>query len=258
MRRFDGKAGLVTAGASGMGRAGALRLASEGGAVAVVDRDGEAATGVATEIRAAGGKAAVIVADLRDLAAAAGIVGEAVREFGRLDFVWNHVGHPGPGKVEGMDAKLFELALDLNLRSVIATTQAALPELRKTDGGALLYTASSAGLVGSRYSPTYSALKHAIVGWTKALALKMAPENIRANVICPGPIDTPMFTAFGARPDQPSRTPEEIRGSTEAIVPMRRLGQPEEVAAAAAFLLSEDASFVTGVALPVDGGFVAQ
>ena len=257
MQRFTGKAGLITAAASGMGRAGALRLASEGAKVAVIDRDGEAANAVVAEIEAAGGVAIAIVADLSDIDQAGAIASKAADAFGRLDFAWNHVGHPGPSKVEGMDPELFELALNLNLRSVIATTQDALPHLRKTTG-VLLYTSSSGGLVGSRYSPAYSAMKHAVVGWTKAIALKIAAEGMRANVICPGPIDTPMFTAFGARPDQAPRTDAEIRSSTEAIVPMKRLGRAEEVAAAAAFLLSSDASFITGTALPVDGGFVAQ
>ena len=256
--RFAGKSGLITAAASGMGRAGALRIAAEGGKVAVVDRDRAAADSVVAEITGAGGTAIAIAVDLRDLDAAGGIVAQTVDAFGQLDFVWNHLGHPGPSKVEDMDEDLFQLSFDLNVRSVIATTQAAIPALRDAGGGALLYTASSAGLIGSRYSPSYSLMKHGIVGWTKALALKYAAENIRANVVCPGSIDTPMFTAFGARPDQPHRTTEEIRTASEAGIPMRRLGQPEEVAAAAAFLLSRDASFITGAFLPVDGGFVAQ
>ncbi|MDF1855030.1 SDR family oxidoreductase [Pseudooceanicola sp.] len=256
--RFVGKAGLITAAASGMGRAGAMRIAAEGGKVAVVDRDAAAAEAVVAEITKAGGTAIAIAADLRDLDVAAGIVAQTVDTFGQLDFAWNHLGHPGPSKVEGMDEDLFQLSFDINVRSVIATTQAALPEMRNAGGGALLYTSSSAGLIGSRYSPSYSLMKHGIVGWTKALALKYAAENIRANVVCPGSIDTPMFTAFGARPDQDPRTPEEIRATTTAGIPMRRLGQPEEVGAAAAFLLSGDASFITGAVLPIDGGFVAQ
>lgn len=257
-RRFENRFGLVTAAASGMGRAGVLRLAREGAGVAVVDRDGAAARRVAEEVAAGGGRAIALEADLRDLDRAAGVVADAVAAFGRLDFVWNHLGHPGPSKVEGMDRALFELALDLNLRSVIATTEAAIPELRQAGGGALLFTSSSAGLIGSRYSPPYSAMKHAVVGLAKALALQLAPDGIRSNVVCPGSVDTPMFAAFGSRPDQPPRGEEEIRKSTIVNIPMERLGRPEEVAAAAAFLLSDDASYVTGVALPVDGGFVAK
>lgn len=257
-KRFENCFGLITAAASGMGRAGALRLADEGAAVAVVDRDGQAAADVVAEIKSRGGTAIAIEADLRDLDKAAHIVRETVRVFGKIDFVWNHLGHPGPGRVEGMDRAVFELALDLNLRSVMATTEAAIPELRKSGGGSILFTSSSAGLIGSRYSPPYSAMKHAVVGFAKALSLQVACDNIRVNSVCPGSIETPMFSEFGSRPDQPSRTEEEIRKSTVANIPLERLGQPEEVAAAAAFLLSRDASFVTGVALPVDGGFVAK
>lgn len=258
MGRLNNKVGIVTAAASGMGRAGALLFAREGASVAVVDRDAEAAEQVAASIRENGGKAVALAADLRDVDRARSIVSDAVVAFGRLDFVWNHLGHPGPGKVEGMAQADFDLAVDLNLRSIIATTEAAIPELRKITGGALLYTSSTGGLVGSRYSPVYSAMKHGVLGFAKALALRLASEGIRVNAVCPGPIDTPMFVQFGSRPDQPQRSREEVEKGTVSINPMGRLGRPEEVAAAACFLLSDDASYITGAALPVDGGFTAQ
>ena len=258
MMRLKDKAGLITAAASGMGRAGAIKFAQEGASVAVVDRDADAAAAVVAEIEAAGGRAVAIAADLRDVDRAKAIVGEAVEALGKLDFVWNHLGHPGPGKVEGMSQADFDLAIDLNLRSVMATTEMAIPELRKVSGGAILFTSSTGGLIGSRYSPVYSAVKHAVVGFSKALALRLAPEGIRVNALCPGPIDTPMFVQFGSRPDQPQRSREDVEAGTVAIVPLRRLGKPEEVASAAAFLLSDEASYITGAALPVDGGFTAQ
>lgn len=256
--RFADKVGLVTAAGSGMGRAGALRFASEGAAVGVADRDGDAAASVVAEIAEAGGSAVALTADLRDNDAARDVVIQTVAAFGRLDFVWNHLGHPGPGRVEGMDQGDFDLAVDLNLRSVLVTTEAAIPELRRQGGGALLYTASTAGLVGSRYSPVYSAMKHGVVGFAKSLALRLAEENIRVNVVCPGPIETPMFHVFGSRPDQEPKDYDTVVANALGVVPMKRLGQAEEVAAAAAFLLSDEASFVTGAALPVDGGVVAR
>jgi NAD(P)-dependent dehydrogenase (short-subunit alcohol dehydrogenase family) len=256
--RLAGKVGIVTAAASGMGRAGALRFAREGAKVGLADLNGNALTELVSEIEANGGTALALPGDLRDIGQAAQIVAKTVDKFSQLDFVWNHLGHPGPGKVEGMSQADFDIAVDLNLRSVIATTEAAIPEIRKRGGGSLLYTASASGLIGSRHSPVYSAMKHGVVGFAKALALRLAPENIRVNSICPGPIETPMLHTFGSRPDQPQKTVEEVAQGAINTVPMRRLGKPEEVAAAALFLISDDASFVTGVALSVDGGSTAD
>ena len=121
-----------------------------------------------------------------------------------IDFVWNHVGHPGPASVEGIELEDFDTAVTLNMRTVLVTTDAAIPEIRARGGGALLYTASTSGLRGSSYSPVYSAMKHGVVGFVKALGKRLAKENIRVNAICPGPIDTPMLRVFVARPDQQS------------------------------------------------------
>ncbi|MEC9435171.1 MAG: SDR family oxidoreductase [Pseudomonadota bacterium] len=255
--RLNGKAGLITAAGSGMGRAGATMFAAEGARVAVCDHDAAAVEAATAAIREAGGEALPLVADLSDLAAARRVADQAAEAFGRLDFVWNHLGHPGPGAVEQVDEGLLALAIDLNLRSVMATTDAAIPHLRAAGGGAFLFTASTAGLVGSRYSPVYSAMKHGVVGFAKALALKLAPDGIRSNAVCPGPIETPMMVQFGNRPDLPNRPEEEVRAAAGAVTPMRRVGRPEEVAAAALFLISDDASYITGAALPVDGGFTA-
>ncbi|MFN4090339.1 MAG: SDR family NAD(P)-dependent oxidoreductase [Alphaproteobacteria bacterium] len=258
--RLENKTGIVTAAASGMGRAGALRFAREGAAVAVVDRDEAGVAAVVAEIETAGGRARGIAADLRDDAAARRIVREAANAFGGLDFVWNHLGHPGPASIEGLDMADFDLAVDLNLRSVLVTTEAAIPELRARGGGALLFTASTSGLHGSPYSPVYSAMKFGVVGLVRSLAKRLAGDRIRVNAVCPGPVDTPMLRVFVARPDQQGtggRDPEELIRQHAARTPMGRPGRPEEIAAAALFLISDDASFVTGAALPVDGGATA-
>ncbi len=143
--RLQNKIGIVTAAGSGMGRAGALRFAKEGASVAVVDLNAEAAAAVVKDITDAGGKAIALSGDLCDDAFARGIVRETTRAFGALDFVWNHVGHPGPAAIEGLDWKDYDLAMNLNVRTVLVTTEAALPELRARGGGALLYTAITQG-----------------------------------------------------------------------------------------------------------------
>ena len=259
--RLQGKIGIVTAAGSGMGRAGALRFAREGARVAVVDVAADRVEQVVGEIAAAGGVAHGIVADLTRDEDARRIVWETRDRFRALDFVWNHVGHPGPAAVEGIDMQAFELAIDLNLRSVLVTTEAAIPELRARGGGSLLFTASTSGLQGSSFSPVYSMCKFGVVGFVRSLAVRLAPEEIRVNAVCPGPIDTPMLRVFVARPDQKSTAgvnPEDlVQRRAHGSVPMGRTGRPEEVASAALFLLSEEASFVTGAALPVDGGVTA-
>src|SRR5437016_4383471 len=259
--RLDSKIGIVTAAASGMGRAGALRFAREGAAVGVVDIDQEGVDAVVQQITAAGGRALGIAGDLREDGFARDIVRRTANAFGGLDFVWDHVGHPGPAAIEGIDMADFELAIDLNLRTILVTTEAAIPELRACGGGALRYTASTSDLVGSQFSPVYSMAKFGVVGFVRALAKRLALDKIRVNAVCPGPIDTPMLRVFVARPDQPQQPGDEDK---EALivrraqqVPMRRTGKPEEIANAALFLLSDEASFVSGAALPGDGAATA-
>src|SRR5215475_14372714 len=207
--RLEGKIGLVTAAASGMGRAGAIRFAREGAAVGVVDIDQAGVDAVVGEVTATGGRALALAGDLRQDDFARSIVRRTANTFGGLDFVWNHVGHPGPASIEGIEMADFEIAIDLNLRTVLVTTEAAIPEMRVRGGGSLLYTASTSGIQGSAFSPVYSMAKFGIVGFVRSLAKRLAPEKIRVNAICPGPIDTPMLRVFVARPDQrapPDRT----------------------------------------------------
>jgi NAD(P)-dependent dehydrogenase (short-subunit alcohol dehydrogenase family) len=258
--RLQNKIGIVTAAGSGMGRAGAIRFAAEGASVAVVDLDKEATDAVVRQITSAGGKAIGMSGDLTNDDFARAIVHQTVKQFGGLDFVWNHVGSPGPASIEGLDWKEFDFTIDLNVRSVLVTTEAALPELRARGGGSILFTASTSGLQGSPYSPVYNIAKFGIVGLVKGLAKRYGHENIRVNAVCPGPTDTPMLRVFVARPDSqlpPGETPETLVTKRGGSNPMRRTGQPEEIANAALFLLSDEASYVNGVALPVDGGATA-
>jgi len=260
LMRLANKIGIVTAAGSGMGRAGVIRFAREGAAVAVVDLDQAAVNAAVAEIAAMGGKAIGIACDLRDDENARRIVKETANAFGGLDFVWNHVGHPGPAAVEGIDMADYEMAMDLNIRTVLVTTEAALPELRARGGGSLLYTASTSGLRGSAFSPVYSAAKFGIVGMVRSMAKRYAPEKIRVNAVCPGPTDTPMLRVFVSRPDQQSTQGEDkesLVAQYAASNPMGRAARPEDVANAALFLVSDEASYVSGAALPVDGAATA-
>jgi NAD(P)-dependent dehydrogenase (short-subunit alcohol dehydrogenase family) len=255
--RLENKIAMISAAASGMGRAGALLFAKEGAKVVAVDIDQAGVEAVAREIKDGGGEALAVAADLTKDDEAKRIAHAPVEAFGGLDILWNHVGNAGPGRIEGIDMGDYEIAMDLNLRSVLVTTAEALPALRARGGGSVLFTASIAGLVGSPFSPVYSAAKFSVVGLMQSLACRYAAENIRVNAVCPAPIDTPMLEVFMQRPDTQTNREENLARMRQAI-PMGRVGRPEEVAAAALFLCSDDASYITGVALPVDGGYVAK
>ncbi|MGI4813740.1 MAG: SDR family NAD(P)-dependent oxidoreductase [Janthinobacterium lividum] len=254
------KIGLVTAGASGMGRAGAIKFAREGAAVAVVDLDEARAKEVADSIVEAGGQAIALHGNLCDESFSRQIVHATVEAFGGLDFIWAHAGHPGPAAIETLDLKDFDFAMNLNVRTALATVIEALPLFKQRGGGSVLFTASSSGLVGSPFSPVYSVAKFGIVGLARSLAKRYGPDNIRFNVVCPGTTDTPMLRVFVARPDNvPTQgmDPEELVQKRASVNPLGRMGKPEEIANAALFLLSDEASFVNGAALAVDGGVTA-
>jgi NAD(P)-dependent dehydrogenase (short-subunit alcohol dehydrogenase family) len=257
--RMAGKSGIVTAGASGMGAAGARRFAKEGASVAVVDRDEAKTKSVVDQIRGEGGTAIALCGDLLEEGFSREIVRRTADAFGAIDFLWNHVGHPGPAAMEGLDLAEFDMAINLNLRTVMATTSEALPFLSERKGS-VLFTSSTAGLVGSPFSPTYSIAKFGVIGLSRSLAKRYGPVGVRFNVICPGSIDTPMLRVFVARPDQEATKgadSEELVAKRAFSNPMGRLGQVEEIANAALFLLSDEASFVTGATLSVDGGSTA-
>ncbi|MGI4815062.1 MAG: SDR family NAD(P)-dependent oxidoreductase [Janthinobacterium lividum] len=254
--RLNNKRALITAAASGMGRAGCELFAREGASVVAVDINEERLNEVVEGIKAAGGKATGIVANLLDAKECHRIVEEAVKRMGGLDILWNHAGMPGLRNVEDLDLTEYANTMDLNIRSGLLSIGAAIPHFRKAGGGSALFTASVAGLKGASVSPTYSAGKFAVVGMTRSLAIRYAAEKIRVNVICPGPIETPMFPQF-FDPKASAEQAAQAQAKTRAAVPMGRLGRAEEVAHAALWLASDDASFVTGIALPVDGGFTA-
>lgn len=257
--RMKDRSGLVTAAASGIGRCGVLRLAKEGARVAIVDIDAAAAQALADEVTDSGGQAVAISGDLSDEGFAK-VVPELAREaLGALDFVWNHVGIPGPSSFEEMDLAAYDLAFAINVRSPVVTTIAAVPLLRAAHGGSVLFTASTSAILGSPMSPVYSATKAALVGLSRSLAKRYGPDNIRFNCISPASTDTPMLREFFDRDGTARATGqvEEVIKARASAYPMGRIAQPDDIANGALYLLSDEASFVTGTMLVVDGGLTA-
>lgn len=156
-----------------------------------------------------------------------------------------------------MDKADYEFTVNLNLTSAVECAAAAGPLMRQRGGGAIVFTSSVGGLVGSMMAPIYSMAKFGVIGLTKSLAQRYAADNIRVNAVCPGPVDTPMLPLFFGRKDDQDNA-EENRKKLMAIVPMGRVAQPVEIAHGALWLLSDDASFVTGIALPVNGGYTCR
>jgi NAD(P)-dependent dehydrogenase (short-subunit alcohol dehydrogenase family) len=255
--RLEGKKAVITAAASGMGKAGCELFSRHGARVAAVDRDEASLAEVIADINAAGGQARGFVADLTDAQATIDVITAAQQWLGGVDVLWNHAGMPGPPDIDDLELPRYRQCADLNLTSAILVTGEIIRSMRRQRSGSIMFTASTSGLVGSLLSPLYSALKFGIVGLAKGLAVRYAAEGIRVNAICPGPVATPMLYNDFVKVD-PRFSKEENEKRVLAGVPMGRVGQPIEIAHAALWLASDEASFVTGVALPIDGGFTAR
>ena len=253
--RLQNKLAIVTAAASGMGRAGVERFLREGARVAAIDISAPALKSLVEEFGA--DRVIPVVADLSTPEGAKGSIDEAVAALGGADILWAHAGMPGPASVENLDLSAYQKAMDLNVTSAALGAGQVAPHMRARGGGAIVFTSSISGLVGSMMSPVYSAAKWAVVGLTKSLALALAADNIRVNVVCPGLADTPMKIGFTGRSGDPAEAAAN-EAKVVGAVPMGRLVKPGEVADAVLWLVSGEASFVTGVALPVDGGFTAR
>jgi 2-hydroxycyclohexanecarboxyl-CoA dehydrogenase len=244
--RLEGKVALVTGGASGIGAATARRLAAEGARVAIGDIDDQGATAVAGEI---GGLAVKL--DVTDTASVREAVGTVQGKLGHVDVLVNNAGTDLFSYFVNTDEGLWDFVLGVNLRGVLAVTHAVLGGMQERRSGAIVNVASEAGRVGSQGSSVYSAAKAGVIGFTKAIARESARYRVRCNAVAPGPIETPLLNAA---PQLLGELGERLKQGMVNQTVMGRSGEPEEVAAAIAFLASEDASYVTGQTLNVSGG----
>jgi 2-hydroxycyclohexanecarboxyl-CoA dehydrogenase len=240
--RLEGRIALVTGGASGIGAATARRLAAEGARVAVADVNEAGARSVASEID--GIPLRMDVTDVESVRA-------GVAEAGDVDVLVNNAGTDRFSFFVNTDEELWDFVLAVNLRGTIAVTHAVLDGMQKRGRGAIVNVASEAGRVGSQGSVVYSAAKGGVIAFTRAVARESSRFGVRVNAVAPGPIDTPLLNAA---PEQLGEIGERLKAGMIAATSMRRIGQPEEVAAAIAFLASDDASFVTGQTINVSGG----
>jgi len=244
--RLEGKPALVTGGASGIGAATARRLAAEGARVAIADLDLAGARDVAGEL-----DGAAVEMDVADAGSARAGVAAAADAVGPLEIVVNNAGTDRFGWFTATDEDMWDVVLGVNLRGVLAVTHAVLPSMHERGGGSIVNVASEAGRVGSQGSAAYSAAKAGVIGFTKAIARESARFGVRCNAVAPGPIDTPLLNSA---PEQLGDLGARLRQGMIDATAVRRIGQPEEVAAAIAFLASDDASYVTGQTLNVSGG----
>jgi len=248
---FDGRAGIVTGAAGGIGRASAMAFAQQGGAVLVTDLVACTAEAERTVdmIRACGGSAQFVPADVTSAADQENLVAECVARFGRLDFAHNNAGVEHQASLVDMAEKDFDRVLTINLKGVWLGMKYQIRQmLAQRSSGAIVNTSSLAGLVSPPHLGAYVASKHAVLGLTKTAAVEYAEAGIRVNAVCPASIRTPLMDVLA---------PEQ-RELWLARMAIQRLGEPSEVAAAAVWLCSDNASFVTGVAVPVDGGATAK
>ncbi|MCP5156183.1 MAG: glucose 1-dehydrogenase [Ectothiorhodospiraceae bacterium] len=253
---FGDRVALVTGGGNGIGRAACLAFAAHGAKVVVVDRDLEAARAVVAAIADAGGEAHALQADVTRSSDVQGYVAGATARFGRIDCFFNNAGIEGAvAPTAEYDEAVFDAVIAVNVKGVFLGLRHVLPVMIAQGRGAVVNTASTAGLVGSPGMPAYVASKHAVIGLTKVAAGDVAAKGVRVNAVCPGPIDTRMIHALEAQIDP--KDPDRVGRSYQAAIPIGRYGTAEETANVVLFLCSDLASNVTGAQYVVDGGRTA-
>lgn len=249
------KVALITAGASGMGRAGAERFAAEGAHVIVVDVNEANARQTVDGITTVGGSAAYELCDVRDLVALEALAHRVEAQHGALHVLYNNVGIPGAAGLDLTQAE-WDTGLEINARASFFLSGYLTNALKAAGGASVIFTSSTSGLIGSPFSPMYSFTKGGIIALVRSMALAWAGDKIRVNAIAPGSVETPGLPAF-FRTDDPAEI-EARKKAFFATIPMGRASQPEEIAGVALFLASDLSSYVTGVTIPVDGGITAK
>ena len=249
---FSGQVAVVTGASAGMGAAAARAFAEAGASVVLADINRAAVERTALELSQQGKEVLPLSCDVSDERQVAAVVREAVDRFGRLDMAFNNAGIMiPPADAAEESAEAFDRVTAVNLRGVWASMKHELAQMRRQGSGAIVNCSSLAGLAGDPRRASYDATKHGILGLTKSAALEYAPRGVRINAVCPGTIDTPMV-------ERMTTAGELDLGAALAAIPMARLGKADEIASAVLWLCSPGASYVTGVALAVDGGYTAQ
>jgi NAD(P)-dependent dehydrogenase (short-subunit alcohol dehydrogenase family) len=245
--RLSGKIAIITGGGSGIGKAIAIAFVREGAKVVIAGRDSKKLERAAAEI---GGECLAVSADVSNASGVQKLVSATLERFKQINVLVNNAAVLLPGTAESLSEEDFDQTFNINVRGLWLMSRAVLPHMRAASSGSIVNIASVLGMVGARNRVAYSASKGAVMAMTKALALDHAAENIRVNCIAPGIVATEMVEKFN--------TDEAARRQREAMHPMGRFGQPEDVARAAVFLASDESGWTTGSVLTVDGGYSAQ
>lgn len=247
MSRFSNKVAVVTGGASGIGKASARRFHAEGAAVVIADLDDAGGQALAAEL---GERALYQRTDVADWEQVEALMAAAEGAFGGIDIVFNNAGIGSFGSTPDLPVEDWQRVIAIDLNGVFYGCKAAIPRFRKRGGGAIVNTASISGMAGDFSFAAYNAAKAGVINYTRAVAIDHAREGIRCNAVCPGPVDTPIIAGINAL--------QGVRERWDDVVPMGRFAQPEEIAAVVLFLASDDASYMTGAIVPVDGGVTAH